>query len=358
MIVHVLNLNLVAYQLNFSVIRIYIRLYKDAISENEKPFFLLYGQTNEEIIDKYNEIYDELNWTDFCYCTTRKELHKFIRNYRTNPYLLHGMTYKGIFEMITSSAKNLNWVCWGAGTRINYKNWKSVVFTPVKYWLYHHFRTTIVLLKGDKQTLERYFGMKNIIMLPYYMEKHERMQNVYDSLRNISKNSSKPVVYLGNSGNCMDSYFELLNRLERFAGKIELHCMLQYMAPPVAKRKDELISLGTRLFGKDFCPDITYMAPESYLQYMNRCDVYICGAKEQSGLGAIGVCLTLGKKIYITGKNYTHIMGQSYKVFELSELDDNFCIPLSEEDSYRNYKLQYAILEPIKKQWLGYLRTL
>ena len=54
---------------------------------------------------------------------------------------------------------------------------------------------------------------------------------------------------------------------------------------------------------------------------MNKCDIYICGNEEQTGLGAINVCLQLGKKIFINGKNLKWIKG-NYKavVFDTEEI--------------------------------------
>lgn len=358
MIIHVFKLDLEAYQLNFGIVRSFVSLYKETKSDCIKPFFLFYGCINNEIKEKYFALLEALSYSEYKCVETPKELKKFVTSHKVEPYLLHGISYKGMFSFVRLNVKNLNWICWGQGASINYRNWKSIIFTPFKRWIYHHFQTTVVLLNGDKLTLMKDYAMKNIIVLPYYTESYERMRDVYNQLRSLNYDKDKPVIYLGNSTNCIDSYFELLNTLSRFVGKIELHCMLQYGSTSSHKKLEDLINYGKSLFANDFYPDVDYMDERTYLQYMNKCDVYICGRKSQSGLGAIHTALILGKKIYITGKNFDHIISKSYRVFELSSLDDTFMHPLSDEDRILNYNLQFSQQETIRSAWVEYLSAL
>ncbi len=358
MIIHVFKLNLEAYQLNLGIVRSFVVLYKEAKLDVIKPFFLFYGSISNNIKQKYCDLLNSLSYLEYKCVETPKELKEFVDFHKVEPYLLHGVSYGCMFSFVRLCVKNLNWVCWGQGSSINYRNWKSVIFTPFKRWIYHHFRTTIVLLDGDRLTLTRDFALKNIVVLPYYSENCQRLRDVYDQLRALHYDNDKPVIYLGNSANCIDSYFELLNILSRFVGKIEIHCMLQYGSTTSQKKREDLINYGKCLFGDDFYPDVNYMDERSYLQYMNKCDVYICGRKDQSGLGAIYTMLILGKKIYITGKNFDHIISKSFRVFKLSSLDDDFLIPLSDEDRILNYNLQFSEKETNWEAWVKYLSGL
>ena len=272
--------------------------------------------------------------------------------------MLHGVSYKCMYLLIHYRVKNLNWVCWGHGSSINRRSWKSIISVPFKWWLYHHFYSVVVLLDGDKKTLETDYGVKNIMTIPYYGNGWLKMRDLFDRYRLSYKPKEKPVVFLGNSGHCMDSYFDLLEKFREYAGRIEIHCMLQYIADKDKRRQTKLIELGKQIYGDDFYPDTKYMTPEVYLEYMNQADVYICGAVNQSGLGAISVSLALGKKVYITGKNYEYIIGEQFKAFELSELDETFAKPLDEQDRLWNYNTLFKGVEPSKQGWCRYLATL
>lgn len=358
MIIHVFKLNLKAYQLNLGITRSFIELYSYAQSNTEKPFFLYFGQTSDVIQAKYKAMLSEANETDYSFCKDEIELKKFVSLHRMEPYLLHGVSYKCMYLLIRYQVQNLNWVCWGHGSSINYKSWKSVISTPFKWWLYHHFRSTIVLLDGDRKTLERDYGMKNVKTLSYYGNEWIKMHDIFERCRACHRRKEKPVIYLGNSGHCMDSYFNLLEKFRNYAGCLEIHCMLQYVADKDKNKQTELIKLGKQLYGDNFYPDTEYMTPEVYLEYMNQADIYICGAVNQSGLGAISVSLALGKKVYITGKNYQHIIGEQFKAFELSALDETFTDPLDKRDSLWNYNTFLNRMEPSKQGWCQYLATL
>ena len=354
MIIHVFNLAIKAYQLNFSIIRSLLEVSKGEDKEQIMPYFLFYGTADRMMIEKYDLFFKNLSYPYFKYCFTLKEYWQFVHSHSTSPYLLHGPTYKNLFYSIVCGMRNINWVCWGKGSQTNRKNWK-----PIKKWMYNHFKSTIVLLEGDSFTLQKDFGLRQIILLPYFDERLLRMQHKYEMLMHENNRvNQKPVVYLGNSGNCVGSYFNLLRMLDGFVSKIEIHCMLQYIPASAEEQVKQLIVMGREIFGTDFHPDTTYMDEDAYIDYMNRCDIYICGAENQSGLGAIYTCLSLGKKIYITGKNLEHIVNSNYIVYKLSSLDTSLMEPLTESAIRWNSNLRFSQLDSIRQGWLKYLSSL
>lgn len=358
MIIHVFKLNLKSYQLNLGITKSFIELYNYNRSNTPKPFFLYFGQTSDIVKAKYEAILSKNSEFDYQFCKNEIELKNFILQHSTESYLLHGVSYKCMYILIRNHIKNLNWVCWGYGSSINYKSWKSVISAPFKWWLYHHFRSIIVLLDGDRKTLESDYKIKNVKTLSYYTDTTIKIRDVFDHCRASYKPKKKIVLYLGNSGHCIDSYFTLLKKFHSYAGNIEIHCMLQYVADKDKRKQAKLIEYGMQLYGDDFYPDTKYMTPEVYLEYMNQADIYVCGAINQSGLGAISTSLALGKKVYITGKNYEHIISKKYKVFKLSSLDETFAEPLNEQDSLWNYNIRFNLIEISKQEWSKYLATL
>lgn len=155
----------------------------------------------------------------------------------------------------------------------------------------------------------------------------------------------------------------MLSRLKQFKGRICVHCMNNYSLTK-DRTYEQLMSLGTLLFGDDFKSDEVFYSYEEYIKYMNNCDIYICSRESQTGLGAIYTCLSLGKKVYIHGKNLNWLRDY-YRaiVFDTDEIDKDipfevFSEPLTNEEKRHNY---YTIIENRKNsysKWIDYLSFL
>ena len=94
---------------------------------------------------------------------------------------------------------------------------------------------------------------------------------------------------------------------------------------------------------------------------MNNCDIYICAAQKQSGLGAIYTCLRLGKKVFLTEINYEWIKSLGCHIFSVDEIDkmepEDFLEDLSYEEKINNYRAikSYLNIEQILKKWNEFL---
>lgn len=357
MIVHTFRLT--SFHLNKSLIRAF-----NEISTNNSaivPYFLIYGTYIETEVKKHLDLFDQLGITNYYFSHSIKELYQFAKENKNLSFLLHGMTYACMCTLIISGVK-LNWVCWGAGASVNWRNWKSILFTPFKILIYHRFHTIITLMAGDKITLEHDFLLKGVKVLPYFAYNAVHFKDKFIKLNRNKDHKSKLAVLLGNSAHCIDTYYELLDKLSRFKGLITVNCMMQY--PRIDNRiLLDLKEKGEALFGRDsFFLDTEMLETEAYFAYMAKFDIYICGTLEQSGLGAANTCIILGKKVYLTGKNLDWMRSCGLFVCDVKSIENSsdcdFLELLTERQKNFNFNKRYTSVEEIKEKWIRYLQII
>ena len=314
-------------------------------SQDADHYFVLYGKSDMDK-QKYITLYNQYNFSNYVFCHSLLEFSKIIWKLRKKPVLFHSGSYSWFAIANFLRAKNLHWICWGAGSSINKKNIKSILMTPVKCWLYYKFQTIIVLMDDDKKTIVEDFHVcsKKVRVMSYASNEGKSPYNelILKLLMEEKEQNQKPLVLLGNSPRCFSSYFEMLPRLAQYKGKIRVQCMNHYSLI----RDDaynQLISLGKDLFGDDFRSNEEFYNVEDYLHYMNTCDIYICSVDRQSGLGAASNCLRLGKKVYVHGKNYNWLKDHlNCVIFDTDQITpslsyEDFVSPLSKNDQIFNF---------------------
>ncbi|WP_455674371.1 TDP-N-acetylfucosamine:lipid II N-acetylfucosaminyltransferase [Phocaeicola sp.] len=354
MIIHVFYLP--NHHLNLSIIESFVCMATE--NDDIKLIFLIVG-SEKQYYEIYEKRFRELKIENFLFIDRLALLWNYARRNRSQSYLLHGIPYKYIACLVLSNIEKLNWVCWGAGARINRKNAKSILFTPVKKFLYKNFSSVLTLMTGDKISLEHDFKLDNVRVMPYFSIKHTKLRDMfYSLLRNPSINRGRIRVLLGNNSWCLPTYYDLLKKISKYNATIEVHCMLQY--PKIGeKEKNKILSLGESLFGKYFFLDMEILPTEEYIHYMNSFDIYICACEEQSGLGAVSTCLKLGKKIYLAGLNYDWIASQKFCIFHIEDINaDDFLIELSQKDKAYNIDRWYYTRSFLKGVWIDYLREI
>lgn len=360
MIVHVFTAN--RYHLVPPIAKGFATIYKD----DADHFFVLFG---DKTLDKqkYISIFEKAGFSNYVFCQSMQSFVSIIRKYRKSSILFHAGSYHWFILAILLGCKKLNWVCWGSGASSG-KGFKSRLMKPVKCWIYNRFDSIITLMDGDRETIIRDFHVSpSKIHTISYMSTGEG-KNKLDLLaeqlmQQQRKKKDKIVVLLGNNPTCIEGYIQTLPLLEPYKGKIVVKCMLNYSLVK-DKSYERLMRLGTSLFGDDFISSEEFYEDRSeYLRYINDIDIYICPVERQSGLGAIMYCLRLGKKIYITGKNYDWIVSQGAKVFHFDLLKkgmsfDDFSQELPQEVKLRNYQVTIEKRTGQVEKWHAYLKTI
>lgn len=326
-----------------------------ALEDNQ--FFIL--ARNKK--DKKDKIYDEIFKDKSHYIITHsnKELINIALKLRSNKFVLHGVPYLWMILFLFVS-KKVNWVCWGAGASKNKNNWKSVIFHPFKKKIYKSFTKIGVLMPQDRVSLNNDFGVKNAILLSYFGSIGSFPYTIEDlNKKEVGDNLLKKV-YLGNNSSSINTYLPLIEKLSKFKDDIFINCMINYSF----KENDislKLREMGANIYGDRFYMDETLYSLEDYYKYMNECDIYICGVKKQTGLGAIYTILRQGKKAFLTGKNYELINNLGCTVFKIEDLDKitkaEFKKPLSLEQKVINFKIITEFLDKDRliREWLSYI---
>lgn len=341
-----------------------------AISEGYLKFhltnsdkYILFGK---KTLNKplYKELYNKYGFDNFVFCHTLKDLYLILNKHKNDTILFHSGSYIWFLIAIYSHCRNINWVCWGSGASTS-KTLKSKIACGLKKYIYSHFKTIVTLMLQDSISIHNDFGIPSdkIFNIGYSFKTKEFYDDILNKLNNLPKVShNKPVVLIGNNPNNIKYYIQIMQMLSIYKGKIEIRCMLNY-----SLTKNDIyyqyLQVGENIFGSDFISCEEMYNIEDYYKFMNQCDIYICGAENQSGLGAISTCLLLGKKIYITGKNYQWIKSNNdrtvFKVEDISKLTfKEFILPLSESEINYNRNSVINRAGKSKEKWREYFNLI
>lgn len=145
-------------------------------------------------------------------------------------------------------------------------------------------------------------------------------QNVVLRERAISEFDDSVDIVIGNSATESNQHREIF---EMFRNKdlqdVKIICPLSYGN---SDYRDEVITLGTEIFGKSFIPIKDFMTLTEYKELLLRCRVGIYNTNRQQGLGNISILTNLGKKIYMRKDNpmWSYYKNLGYRVFDCSEI--------------------------------------
>lgn len=327
---------------------------------SHKHFFILIGEGKKK--DLYVQFFKNNQTSDYIYYVSYQEFKCGISSVvdKNSCILLHAGEYRWMGFFFLHGYRNVNWICWGSGMCLR-NTLKSRCSFLGKYVLYHYFKSIVVLMTPELEYVKRIYKVKNAFYIPYL----GKLDDLYEFserkiIENVQKrNEEKLVIFLGNNVHSIPSYIYLLDVLCPLKGKIAVHCMVNYSLKDGDNNYAALCEKGMRMYGKDFVVHTEFYDLKDYPSFMDMCDVYICGADKQTGLGAIYTCIKLGKKIYLLGNNYSFFKEQNYIIYSCDELKgisyDALCNYSLEERLYnfRNYKKLNNFKEQVKA-WEDY----
>jgi hypothetical protein len=321
---------------------------------NEDQFFMIVSEKGLDI-DLYNDLFAQLNNSNYQLIDSFKNLKQEGSRFKNKKIILHGVPYKWMAYFVFNGFKDVRWVCWGHGASINKYNWKSILFTPLKKIIYQRLTKIAVLMPHDAESLRKDYKVTNITQLSYFgtidqfpfTEEHIKCTNNPLDIKRI---------YLGNNSSSIRTYLPLTKKLSKFKDYVTINCMLNY-AFNESQVSQQLESEGKRIYGDRFKMDTELYPLDEYYKYMDKCDIYICDVKKQTGLGAIYTCLRLGKKLFLSGINYHWMKSLGCIVFHTDEIDkmenEVFLQELSYEEKLNNYNIinSHLSLNRILNEW-------
>ena len=267
------------------------------------------------------------------------DILKYICKNNLKILILHS-NYSTLFYLILSFywRLNKNWYCWGSIFNKNKSIFRKILLTAIYMRIYKSFNNIICTMEPDCIQLKTEFNVKNVHYLPYL-----NINTIETSYLEIDKKTNDRIkIVLGNSGQCLESYYQLIEMLKRFINKdITIDCLLNYGGSEF--RNIDFINYSKTIYGRKIKAHTSILAKDDYVKLMKEFDIYISSVTTQSGLGAIYLMLKLGKKVFLAGSNYQHIKNLGAIVFHsdtISELSfDVFSTPLTINEKRNNYEI-------------------
>jgi hypothetical protein len=192
----------------------------------ESQFFLLARNIKDEKDIIYNDIFKERRNKNYVITHSFKELKEQSKEFKNEKIILHGVPYKWMIFYHLNGFKDVNWVCWGAGADVNWYNWKSILFTPIRRMIYNRFKRIGVLMPQDRDTLKRDFDLNNIYHVSYFSD--DEFPYGISHFKKDESNEELRTIYLGNNSSCIHSYLDLVLKLKKYKNKIRINCMVNY----------------------------------------------------------------------------------------------------------------------------------
>lgn len=291
-------------------------------------------QNNRNI---YSRIQDEYG-VSIMFANTLYDLRKLLLD-KNIPIILHSIIIECCFYLFINRFNNSTLVFWGSG--LNTQNVKHKILLPCKRILFNFFRFKIALMEPDKYSLETQFHQKNVEVIPYLGEREQITESYLASTEERCINVI-PQIYIGNNTSCMSDYLNILqNTLYKFRSICHITFMMNY------DLNEDIVFHNLIQFCSNHYAcwkvDRTLYSLSEYVKYIDRCSIYICGTERQTGLGAIYTCLKLGKKVYLTGKNYQWIKSLGCHIFKVEDITkmtyEEFISPLKDNEIHQNYTI-------------------
>jgi hypothetical protein len=275
-------------------------------------------------------------------------LLKYISSLSRQAIILHG-NYSTMFYLFLrlKTINNINWVCWGCFYFLRKESNKRLykIRNAIFKNIYNCYSNIICLMQEDCDELKNLYKLKNTFFLPYNYE----LPIIIEKLILIEVNKDNTIrILLGNSGRCIDSYYEDLEKLKIYINNnISLDCMLNYGSTEI--ENSNLIKTGTLIYSTKFKAHTVLWPKEQYYNFMHKFDIYVSSKKTQSGLGAIYLLLLLGKKVFLAGKNFEHIKKSGAIIFHSDQIKEfpfqDFYRPLTIDERKHNYSVIMKLLD-------------
>ena len=127
-------------------------------------------------------------------------------------------------------------------------------------------------------------------------------------------------IMVSHSGWEHNRHIESFNLLKRFKDEdILIICPLCYGDPTYI---NDVIYTGKRIFGEKFYYFTDLMSPEEYFHFILQNHIYISGAENQTGVGALLGNMRGNAKLYLRGNLYFSFKEEGFDIFDYNEIEN------------------------------------
>lgn len=218
---------------------------------------------------------------------------------------------------LKKKAASICYVCWGGDfgycNKLNKCDTyieKFITFVYEKVWPWYGY--IIALTVADKKILLEIYKSNNIVNLPYIAKRIDYFP---------MKKKAFPIrIMVSHSGWEHNRHIESFNLLKRFKDEdILIICPLCYGDPIYI---NDVIYTGKRIFGEKFYYFTDLMSPEEYFHFILQNHIYISGAENQTGLGALLGNMRGNAKLYLRGNLYISFKEEGFDIFDYNEIEN------------------------------------
>ena len=229
----------------------------------------------------------------------------------------------------------------------------------VKRYIHHQFikkcAGTISLISTDIDALNKIFPSSTkhfTARMPWDVLEH----HTFDVLASRKHDGSSIRILAGNSAQRPNEHSGIFQNLAHLKdADIEILSPLSYGEEDY---RDEVITLGRKIFGGKFTPIIDFIPKEKYVEFLASCDAAVFNQNQQAALGNIWLMLRLGRKVYIRENTsmWQDFKSQGaviYPVAELAGADIASLADMPEKDRKINMALteEYLSGKQTRKEW-------
>jgi hypothetical protein len=120
--------------------------------------------------------------------------------------------------------------------------------------------------------------------------------------------------------------------------------MLNYGREQDGAEVTNFIQKYTKIFGSAFDAWQETIPFDEYTKIIATAPYYICPCRHQSGLGAIGLSIAMGKTIFLSGDNLSWIRSIGVKVYDIASITDYsfeslFALRLTDKEKEENFRV-------------------
>ncbi len=249
-------------------------------------------------------------------------LFTFIREvYKADVIIAHAAPLAYFFLLLPNKINKVIWVIHG-GIDIPLSN-KSKKLTEYLDLLFKRkIKSHTTHIQEDSDIVNRTLGINaDFIYSPGYLS--NTFTNIKDGSEFVYKKGfSNKNILLGNSTDPHNNHIEALEIVEKAC--IEAEMITSILSYGVYESyKENVISVGEKMFGQKFNPVSKFMPLSDYLKLLNSIDYAVFNHKRQEAMGVTIQLLSLAKPIFFNPQSpaYQSLIRRGYVVFNIYELE-------------------------------------
>jgi len=146
-------------------------------------------------------------------------------------------------------------------------------------------------------------------------------------------------ILVGNSSSYTNNHIEAFDLIYKY--KLDGRDIITPLSYGDEFYREKIIAHGTKLFGANFIPLITFLTLDRYIALLKSCSIVIMNHLRQQAVGNIIMMLHMGAKVFLDHNNpvYNHFKKQGASIFTLEDLEHEADLRLTMPQIVRNRKI-------------------